>query len=75
MSTPRTVLLAPDKFQGTLTREQLDDAGISGAWDLTSRAGSTRRALQDGEQLLVEVGRDLGPWWVAAAEGTGPAEV
>ena len=58
----------------TLTPEQLDTAGITGAWDLTSRAGSTRRALRDGEQLLVEVGRDLGPWLVAAAEGAAPAE-
>lgn len=59
----------------TLTSEQLDSAGIADAWDLTSLAGSTRRALQDGERLLVEVGRELGPWLVAAAEGTDPAEV
>lgn len=59
----------------TLTSEQLDSAGIADAWDLTSLAGSTRRALQDGERLLVEVGRELGPWLVAAAEGTDPAVV
>jgi len=46
----------------TLDPQQLEQAGIGVAWDLTSRAGSTRRALEEGEQLLVEVGRDLGIW-------------
>lgn len=46
----------------TLDEEELRAAGIAYAWDLTSRAGSTRRALEDGEVLLVEIGRDLGMW-------------
>lgn len=51
----------------TLEPQQLEEAGIAQAWDLTSRAGSTRRALEEGEQLLVEVGRDLGLWLLTAS--------
>ena len=58
----------------TLSPEQLRDAGISEAWDLTSRAGSTQRALEDGEELLTEVGRDLGIWLAGAAERRASAE-
>jgi glycerate 2-kinase len=54
----------------TLDAAALTAAGIRGAWDLTARAGSTRRALEEGEQLLVEVGRDLGPWLLTAGERT-----
>ncbi|HEX7352868.1 glycerate kinase [Brachybacterium sp.] len=58
----------------TLTEEQLAAAGIDRAWDLTSRAGSTRRALEEGEQLLVEVGRDLGSWLAAVTDAvTAPS--
>jgi glycerate kinase len=58
----------------TLTEEQLAAAGIDRAWDLTSCAGSTRRALEEGEQLLVEVGRDLGSWLAAATDAvTAPS--
>ncbi|WP_394216862.1 glycerate kinase [Brachybacterium vulturis] len=46
----------------TLGAQELGSAGIDDAWDLTSRAGSTRRALEEGEKLLVEIGRDLGTW-------------
>ena len=53
----------------TLGAQELGEAGIDSAWDLTSRAGSTRRALEEGEDLLVEVGRDLGTWLL---EATGP---
>lgn len=52
----------------TLGAQELAAAGIDNAWDLTSRAGSSRRAFEDGEELLVEVGRDIGPW---AIEATG----
>ncbi|ATG51608.1 glycerate kinase [Brachybacterium vulturis] len=51
----------------TLDAQELGRAGIDTAWDLTSRAGSTRRALEEGETLLVEIGRDLGPWLLEAA--------
>ena len=51
----------------TLDGEQLAAAGIRQAWDLTSRAGSSRRALEEGEELLAEVGRDLGFWALTAA--------
>ena len=54
----------------TLSPEQLRDAGILEAWDLTSRAGSLQRALEDGEELLAEVGRDLGIWLAGAGERT-----
>src|SRR5699024_751618 len=53
----------------TLAEHELTTAGIRRAWALTSRGGSARRALEEGEPLLVEVGRDLGAWAVAA---TGP---
>ena len=46
----------------TLSAAQLDDAGIEEAWDLTSLAGSSRLALENGAELLVEVGRSLGAW-------------
>lgn len=46
----------------TLTETELQEAGITRVWDLTSRAGSMRRAIAEGEALLVEVGRDLGHW-------------
>lgn len=49
----------------TLTAPQLREAGITRTWDLTSRAGSMRRALDEGEALLVEVGRELGHWLTA----------
>lgn len=52
----------------TLTEEQLSAAGIGRAWDLTSRAGSARRALEEGAQLLVEVGCDLGIWLAGTGE-------
>src|SRR5699024_9033854 len=42
----------------TLTAPQLREAGITRTWDLTARAGSMRRALDEGEALLVEVGRE-----------------
>lgn len=51
----------------TLDPAQLREAGIGEAWDLTSRAGSSRRALEHGEQLLSEVGHDLGTWLLEAA--------
>lgn len=50
----------------TLDPAQLHEAGIGQAWDLTSRAGSSRRALENGEQLLIDVGRDLGTWLLEA---------
>ncbi|MDN5898921.1 MAG: glycerate kinase [Brachybacterium sp.] len=56
----------------TLSVDELKAAGIDNAWDLTSRAGSTRRALEEGEELLVEVGRDLGIWLLEAT-GSGAA--
>ncbi|MDN6399422.1 MAG: glycerate kinase [Brachybacterium sp.] len=46
----------------TLDAQELGEAGIDRAWDLTSRAGSTQRALADGEELLVEVCRELSTW-------------
>ncbi|MGO1480059.1 MAG: glycerate kinase [Brachybacterium sp.] len=52
----------------TLSAAQLREAGILGAWDLTSRAGSTRRALDNGQELLVEVGCDLGSWLAETVE-------
>lgn len=52
----------------TLSTAQLREAGILGAWDLTSRAGSTRRALENGQELLVEVGCDLGSWLAETVE-------
>lgn len=58
----------------TLTDEELGEAGIEGAWDLTSRAGSTQRALEEGEELLVEVGRDLGIWLLEATGGVSVAQ-
>lgn len=57
----------------TLSPQQLHDAGILEAWDLTSRAGSTQRALEHGEELLTEVGRDLGIWLAEAGERTSPS--
>lgn len=57
----------------TLSAAELDAAGILRAWDLTERAGSTRRALEEGEQLLVEVGRDLGPWLLETGRRTAAA--
>lgn len=57
----------------TLGVQELEAAGIDAAWDLTSRAGSTRRALEEGEELLVGVGRDLG-LWVIRTLGQDPAE-
>ncbi|WP_114855895.1 glycerate kinase [Brachybacterium sp. YJGR34] len=54
----------------TLSEAQLAAAGIARAWDLTSRAGSSQRALAEGRELLVEVGRELGRW--ADAEGEDP---
>lgn len=54
----------------TLSGVELREAGISEAWDLTSRAGSTERALEHGEELLIEVGRDLGVWLAGAGERT-----
>lgn len=56
----------------TLSPEQLREVGILGAWDLTSRAGSTQRALDHGEELLTEVGRDLGVWLVESGERISP---
>src|SRR5699024_5833324 len=56
----------------TLDGEQLEAAGIQQAWDLTSRAGSSRRALEDGEELLAEVGRDLGLWALTATGHGSP---
>lgn len=59
----------------TLSTEQLREAGIRRAWDLTLRAGSTRRALAEGEELLIEVGRDLGIWLIDAGERASAARV
>src|SRR5699024_11610086 len=57
----------------TLDGEQMEAAGIQQAWDLTSRAGSSRRALEEGEELLAEVGRDLGLWALTVAGHDSPA--
>lgn len=56
----------------TLSSEQLRDVGILKAWDLTLLAGSTQRALEHGDELLTEVGRDLGDWLAEAGERTSP---
>ncbi|MGP9538962.1 glycerate kinase family protein [Brachybacterium sp. AOP43-C2-M15] len=44
----------------TLTGEELAGAGIIGAFDLLSRAADVEDAIARGEQLLEEVGRDIG---------------
>lgn len=46
----------------TLETAQLREAGIARAWDLTHRAGTERDPFTQGEQLLVEVGEELGRW-------------
>ena len=65
----------------TLSEDELHEAGITRAWDLTSRAGSVEKAIADPARWLVEVGRDLGTWLVdapqqehaAARDGSGAA--
>lgn len=43
-----------------LTGEQLREAGIDLAYDLTKRAGSAKRSMRDTAQLLRTVGHDIG---------------
>lgn len=59
----------------TLDAQQLRAAGVSHAFDLTSRAGSSDRAFAEGEQLLVEAGRDLGIRLAGPASDTAPGSV
>jgi glycerate kinase len=44
----------------TLSAEQLAGAGITAAHDLLSRAADVPDAIARGEQLLEEVGREIG---------------
>lgn len=46
----------------TLEEQELRKAGITRAWDLTSRAGSAAEAMAEPARWLLEVGRDLGIW-------------
>lgn len=45
-----------------LGEEALREAGIEHTWDLVSRAASSADAMDRTEQLLEDVGRDIGRW-------------